>query len=78
MCEYCHNIPHLRGCPNEDLSPWEVYKCVECDEPIYDGDDYVETTKGKMHLECLTNHADKQMLELVGVEVETAHIELPE
>ena len=78
MCSICLQSPCHPRCPNFDPSPWAVYTCVDCDEPIMDGDEFVETTKGKMHLDCLTDYPYHKMFELVGVDVETAEKEIPE
>ena len=37
MCEFCHNSPHLAGCPNADDPP-AVFICSECGEMIREGD----------------------------------------
>lgn len=41
MCEHCHCIPHLQGCPMEPEPP-SVFICSGCGENIYDGDEYFD------------------------------------
>lgn len=38
-CEYCHQWPHARGCPNEPETA-TIYRCLICNTKILDGDRY--------------------------------------
>lgn len=38
MCEICHQRPCDERCPNKTLKV--ISHCVECGEPIYEGDEY--------------------------------------
>ena len=40
MCEICHSIPCLSGCPN--ASPKMVARCKMCGEPICEGDSFLD------------------------------------
>lgn len=40
MCEECHRIQCVRGCPNFDDTPRRVYECDHCGRDIYEGDTY--------------------------------------
>lgn len=72
MCDICLHTPCLHGCPNEDLSEGAVYQCTDCENYIYDGDEYMETKKGIMCWDCFTEYTDREKMELLGIEIEKA------
>lgn len=45
MCEYCHTLPHLPGCPNEP-DPKPVAYCDCCCEGIYPGVKWADNIGG--------------------------------
>lgn len=52
MCDVCLHSPCLPGCPNEPPPPI-VYTCVNCQEPIYEGDDYYDIEGDAWCEECI-------------------------
>ena len=41
MCSICHSSPCLSGCPNAPDPP-AAFRCHDCDEAIYPGDEYAK------------------------------------
>ena len=41
MCAICRKSPCDSRCPNAE-EPRAVHTCRRCEEPIYEGDDYME------------------------------------
>lgn len=46
MCEICRQTPCHPRCPNAP-EPKPVEMCCLCDEGIYEGDEYLNTTDGR-------------------------------
>jgi len=76
MCAICHQSPCHPRCPNFDPSPWICGTCVDCGEPIMDGDEYIVTDKGTMHWDCFTDLGYREMVERLGGEVKTASVDM--
>ena len=70
-CEYCHNIPHLAGCPNAP-DPVPVLVCCECGEGILEGDKFLDTAKGPVCMDCLDDMMLEEILEAVGESLSVA------
>lgn len=72
MCDLCWCGSCMSGCPNEPAPP-SIGICAYCDEPIEEGDRYIETDDGeKYHRDCLFEMELDKLLELLGYEVKTA------
>lgn len=64
MCAVCRKNPCDSRCPNAE-EPKSVYTCEWCEEPIYEGDKYMDTPEGpvckvssiKSHLLCRLGEA---------------------
>ena len=56
MCEYCHHVPHLSGCPCAP-DPTVVHKCAHCGAEIYEGDEYYEIDGVSYCEDCLYDGA---------------------
>ena len=76
MCEICRQMPCHPRCPNYDPSPWTVYKCAWCGEGILDGEEYIETNKGQIHYDCVSEMTTRELLKELDVEVETASLDI--
>lgn len=70
MCDICHHIPCIPGCPNE--SGKIIGECVSCGEDILEGDLFYDSEDGMICEECLAEMSGKELLELVGKELKTA------
>lgn len=69
MCSICHHDPCLPGCPNET---WNIVgHCIECEEPIYAGEEFCETEKGMICGCCLGEMSGSELAEMLGL-META------
>lgn len=75
MCMICRQTLCHPRCPNFDPTPYEVYKCEECDEAIMDGEEYIETITGYVHTECAEGMTLPELCKALGVDVHTAHKE---
>lgn len=61
MCEICHQTPCTSRCPNAE-EPKAVLHCVNCGDPIYEGDNYYNIGDGYCEY-CVINSlttADKE------------------
>ena len=70
-CEYCHNLPHLPGCPNAP-DPVAVLTCRLCGEGIPEGDRFLDTLAGPVCMGCLEDMDPEELLEIVGERLSTA------
>lgn len=54
MCDICNLTPCDYRCPNY-VPKKPIYHCVECDEPILDGEEFIMSPSGKTkHLQCFS------------------------
>lgn len=74
MCEYCHTLPHLPGCPKApETEAKGVYECSYCGETIKDGDWFYRIGSEFYHSECLKEGLTAtDVLEAIGIEEEIA------
>lgn len=73
MCEICHHVPCISGCPNY-IPPKTDFHCSICGEGIYIGDEYVENDYGAYaHFDCFTD--TKQLINWLGYRVSTLNTE---
>lgn len=70
-CDYCHQIPHLPGCPNAP-DPEPVKTCWKCGEGILEGEEYLETEKGPLCMGCLEDMSVKDVVEICGERLSVA------
>lgn len=71
MCSECHMHPCHPSCPNAP-EPKAIYRCKHCYEGICEGDEMVEIEGKHYHLECVEDMTTKELLVLLGYEVEVA------
>lgn len=71
MCSVCLSTPCRSGCPNEH-DPAPVYTCSQCGYGIYDGDKYLDTSKGYVCEGCLEDMTLGNLLGLFGESLATA------
>lgn len=67
MCQYCLSVPCVRGCPNED-EPTAVAICEICEEPIYEGANYLHTEVIDVCEDCMNDMSRRELAELLGAE----------
>ena len=53
MCNFCRHSHCSSGCPNSD-EPAELYRCEVCEEPIYEGDEYIDYGGTMICADCST------------------------
>jgi len=70
MCFICRMIPCHPRCPN--ATDEGVYKCEWCGNPICDGDQYLETVKGKICSWCIEDMTSRELMEVMDLSYETA------
>lgn len=53
-CRFCHcSGTHIPGCPSEEQHKEIIGICIECDSPIFEGEDYYRLNEtDKAHREC--------------------------
>lgn len=74
MCAVCMKTPCDSRCPNaEDQKP--VYTCEWCKEPIYEGDEYMDTPEGPVCKDCIEGMSVTEFCELIGESFRTAEKE---
>lgn len=71
MCEICLTHPCLRGCPNEPPA-LIIGKCKRCREGIEIGMRYLDSNRGYYCEDCLEDMPVSELLDLAGLELETA------
>ena len=70
MCEICHQIPCVPGCPNYERPHKTGERCYFCNDYICVGDDYIVNWLGMAaHYQCMSSTKDE--LEWLGYEVKT-------
>lgn len=52
MCAVCRKNPCDSRCPNAE-EPKSIYTCEWCEEPIYEGDKYMDTPEGPVCKDCI-------------------------
>ena len=77
MCSICRRTPCHPRCPNYDPRQDAVFTCAECDEYILDGENYIDTLVGPIHLDCAEGMALHDVLAVLDVEIHTAEKEVP-
>ena len=70
MCEYCHQSPCHPRCPN--YVPEKVYTCTMCDEPIDEGEEYVDIDGDPCHFDCVDDLTTKELLGFLDVDIKIA------
>lgn len=65
-CDVCGRTNgHLDGCPENNYIPTSKYKCEFCNEPILDGEKYVDNQCNEYaHYDCV--YGDKETIEWLG------------
>jgi len=71
MCSVCLNSPCDYRCPNAEVV-LPVHYCVSCDCGIEYGKRYLDTTEGKICEGCMEDMSVNEILDLCGMELETA------
>lgn len=74
MCAVCRKDPCDSRCPNAK-EPAPVYMCEWCREPIYAGDEYIETSEGPVCKDCIEGMSVMEFCELIGESLRTAEME---
>lgn len=74
MCAICRKSPCDSRCPNAE-EPRAVHTCRWCKEPIYEGDDYMDTPEGPVCRECMEDMNAAEFCELIGESFKTAEKE---
>lgn len=65
-CEYCMDCNCSSVCPNKD-EPLYEYTCVNCKEPVYQGKEYLDTLKGYICKECISDMSSLEVLNYLDV-----------
>lgn len=73
MCDLCGWTPCMSGCPNEP----EVIVCFcdKCKGAIHPGEQFITVDDEKICEFCLDDMTKAELLEKLGIEVETAESE---
>ena len=71
MCEICRQWPCDYRCPNGP-EPVPVYKCDECGEGIFEGDEFYDGPDGRVCKDCLDNMSVMEFMKLIGEELRKA------
>ena len=74
MCAICRKSPCDSRCPNAE-EPRAVHTCRRCEEPIYEGDDYMDTPEGPVCKDCIEGMSVTEFCELIGESFKTAEKE---
>lgn len=74
MCAICRKSPCDSRCPNAE-EPRAVHTCRRCEEPIYEGDDYMDTPEGPVCKDCIEGMSVIEFCELIGESFKTAEKE---
>ena len=70
MCSICHSSPCLSGCPNAPDPP-AAFRCHDCDEAIYPGDEYAKIDGVEYCEQCIDNYPYCVLIPLLGGEWKT-------
>lgn len=65
MCAICRSYPCVSRCPNA-REPEPVYMCARCKEGIFEGEEYFDSARGTICMECMSEMTVSEVLELVG------------
>ena len=65
MCAVCGFNPCVSRCPNAP-EPIAVHICSWCKEPIFIGDEYIDTSEGPVCRECIEGMTIQEFMELIG------------
>ena len=57
------------------LKSRNIYTCEWCEEPIYEGDKYMDTPEGPVCKECIEGMSATEFCELIGESFKTAEKE---
>lgn len=71
MCDVCQRTNCSNRCPNTEGS--RIEKCNYCDEPIEQGDKYVDIDGRKIHFECIGLMPIDELLMTAGISIETGY-----
>lgn len=71
MCALCRQNPCDNRCPNAP-EPEPVMICSRCEEGIFAGEKYFESSDGPICEECLHDMSGTEVLELIGEEMKEA------
>lgn len=74
MCAVCRKNPCDSRCPNAE-EPSPVYTCEWCKEPIYEGDEYMDTPEGPVCKDYIEGMSVTEFCELIGESFKTAEKE---
>lgn len=74
MCEVCRQTPCHPRCPNA-AEPTPVHTCGWCKEPIFEGEEYMETPDGPVCKDCIEGMSITEFMEMVGEKFKTAERE---
>lgn len=74
MCSVCLKSPCDNRCPNAPEPP-AVFACEYCDEPIVEGDRYVELDGEHYHEECFSDCAEELLFDEYGASRGVAEVE---
>ena len=64
MCAVCRKNPCDSRCPNAE-EPKSIYTCEWCEEPIYEGDKYMDTPEGPVCKDCIEGMSATEFCELM-------------
>lgn len=68
-CPYCRQIPHDSRCPLASESK-SRYLCGLCEEPILNGEGYVENYIGEFaHYECFSTYTSRDVLNWLRIDI---------
>lgn len=65
MCSMCLSIPCHPRCPNAPESV-AVHRCYKCGVGIFEGEKYLDSSKGQICEDCLDDMTVEEWLELLG------------
>lgn len=71
MCSICLSIPCHPRCPNAP-EPIAVKTCSICSAGIMEGEEYLDSDKGPICENCLSDMTTKEYLDFVGERLATA------
>lgn len=74
MCAVCRKNPCDSRCPNAE-EPKSIYTCEWCEEPIYEGDKYMDTPEGPVCKDYIEGMSATEFCELIGESFKTAEKE---
>lgn len=65
MCSVCLSTPCHPRCPNAP-EPEPVHNCSWCREPIFEEDEYMETSEGPVCKDCIEGMSVAEFMEMIG------------